>query len=105
MKFIQKNIEGVSEEELDEYSVALGKLFRWLKLAIEVRIEDVKLRKKNKDRLRLQKKKAEEAEAARMEKRQQAHDEEAAKFKEQQEALKAEADAAKGDGEDGADGE
>jgi hypothetical protein len=69
MKFIQSNIEGISEEELDDYSVALGKLFRWLKLALDVRIEDVKLRRKQKENLREKRQKAIEAENARMEKR------------------------------------
>jgi len=43
--FIQNNLNGISEEEVDEYSVALGKLFRWVKLALMVRIEDVKVRR------------------------------------------------------------
>ena len=42
IKFVQKNLEGVNEEQLEEYSVALLKLYKWLLLAIEVRIEDVK---------------------------------------------------------------
>lgn len=30
IKFIQKNLEGINEDELDDYSVALGKLYKWL---------------------------------------------------------------------------
>ena len=42
--FIQKNIADYNEEAVDEYSCALGKLYRWMKLAIETRIENVKIR-------------------------------------------------------------
>lgn len=69
IKFIQANIEGISEDELDDYSVALGKLFKWLKLALECRIEDVKLRRKQKEMLRKKREKAIEDEKVRNEKR------------------------------------
>ena len=69
IKFIQRNLEGINEEQLEEYSVALSKLYQWLKLAIEVRIEDVKMRRNHKKHLEEERKKAEEAEAARKEKR------------------------------------
>lgn len=52
MKFIQSCITGINEEDLEEYSVALCKLHKWLMLAINVRIEDVKMRRNNKDKLR-----------------------------------------------------
>jgi len=48
LKFIKQNLEGITEEQVDEYSVALGKLYRWIHLAIEFRIEDVKIRRKQK---------------------------------------------------------
>lgn len=48
MKFVSSSIAGINEEDIDEYSIALGKLYRWLKLAIEVRIEDVRMRRNNK---------------------------------------------------------
>lgn len=51
MKFVLKNLEGINEEELDEYSTALAKLHKWIKLALEVRIEDVKLRRNEKKAL------------------------------------------------------
>lgn len=34
LKFIQNNLSGISEEAVDEYSVPLGKLLRWIHLAI-----------------------------------------------------------------------
>ena len=45
-KFISNNIEGITEESVDEFSVALGRLLRWLKLAINTRTEDIRNRRK-----------------------------------------------------------
>jgi hypothetical protein len=52
LKFIKNNIDHYSEESVDEYSVALGKILRWIKFAITARIEDVKNRRAIKRRLR-----------------------------------------------------
>lgn len=42
LKFIKRNIERFDPPEVvDEYSVALGKLFKWLLTALELREEDV----------------------------------------------------------------
>lgn len=30
IKFLERNIEGIEPEQVDEYSIALGKLYRWL---------------------------------------------------------------------------
>jgi Asp-tRNA(Asn)/Glu-tRNA(Gln) amidotransferase C subunit len=43
--FIKENIDKIHEEEVEEYSQALGQLFKWLKTAIELRIENVKQRR------------------------------------------------------------
>lgn len=69
LKFVQSCTAGISEEELEEYSVALCKLYKWLKLAIDVRVEDVKMRRGNKKRLKEKREKAIDAERERMEKR------------------------------------
>ena len=45
-------MEGLEAEKVDEYSVALGKLFRWLKLAIQIRKEDIIARKEKNDQKR-----------------------------------------------------
>ena len=37
---------------IDEYSVPLGKLFRWLQLTLEVRKEDIVTRKEKKEKLK-----------------------------------------------------
>lgn len=75
LQFIKDNLEGIKEEEVDEYSVALGKLYRWVLLALEVRYEDVKLRRANKARLRDEREAAIKADKERMEKRQAAFEE------------------------------
>jgi hypothetical protein len=41
IKFIKNNVEAIDENDVDEYSMSLGKLFRWLLMALELRIEDV----------------------------------------------------------------
>jgi len=38
----------VKEEQVDEYSVCLGALYRWVRNAVECRIEDVKMRRSKK---------------------------------------------------------
>lgn len=38
LKFTKENLADYKEEDVDEYSVALGKLFRWINLAIDTRI-------------------------------------------------------------------
>jgi hypothetical protein len=41
MKFLEKNLEGIDADQVDEYSVALGKLLRWMQYYLELRKEDV----------------------------------------------------------------
>jgi hypothetical protein len=38
LKFIKKNLEDLEEAKVDDYSIALGKLLRFLKLCLECRI-------------------------------------------------------------------
>ena len=45
LKFLKRNISQYEPEHVDEYSIALGKLFRWLQAAIELREEDVMIRR------------------------------------------------------------
>lgn len=52
MKFLKKNLESYDEEKVDDYSVVLGRLFRWLNFAIEVRCEDVVARRDHKEMLK-----------------------------------------------------
>lgn len=93
LKFVQENLSGIPEDQVDEYSVALGKLYRWINLAIEVRIEDLKVRRAHKKQLRAERQEALDKENERMEKRnaeftaaKEAYD---AKIAEEEEARKA----------------
>lgn len=52
LNFIEKNIEGINPEDVDAYHMTLGKLFRWLSLAIRTRKEDIVRRKALKKRTR-----------------------------------------------------
>jgi hypothetical protein len=45
LNFIEKNIEGIESETVDAYSLTLGKLFKWLQLAIKTRKDDITRRK------------------------------------------------------------
>lgn len=38
---MKRNIYGIEPEMVDDYSVALGKLYRWLLLALDLRVDDV----------------------------------------------------------------
>ena len=44
--FVRSNIEEIDPEVVDDYSVAVGRLHRWLLTAIEIRIEDVRSRRR-----------------------------------------------------------
>jgi hypothetical protein len=86
IKFIQSNIAGINEEAVDEFSTALGKVLRWIQLALELRIEDVKQRRQLKKHLGIERKEAQEKEKERMDKRKAAYDEAIAAFTEKVEA-------------------
>ena len=67
LRFIRENLDGINEEDVDEYSITLGKIFRWLLMALELRIEDVTNRKKQKEKEREYRADAMEREAERVE--------------------------------------
>lgn len=75
LKFLQKNLHGFSIEAIDEYSIAIGKLFRWVMFAMEIRIEDIRQRREHKDDLRKMRLEAQEKEKERQDKRNAGHDE------------------------------
>lgn len=52
MRFIEKNISGIESEQIDEYSIALGKLYKWMEFAIELRKDDVVSRREMKAKLK-----------------------------------------------------
>lgn len=45
LAFLKKNLESVEEEKVDEYSVILGRIHRWVAQALELRVEDVRNRR------------------------------------------------------------
>lgn len=61
MSFLKRNIENLDEDKIDEYSIVLGKIFRWVQNAIELRCEDVVARR---DGIEYLKKEREDAIAA-----------------------------------------
>lgn len=52
LEFIQTNLDAFPVNEIDGFSLALGKLYRWLSSTIELRIEDVTQRRAEKERER-----------------------------------------------------
>jgi hypothetical protein len=45
INFIEKNINGIEEDQIESYSVVMMKLFKWLKMLIKVRKEDIMQRR------------------------------------------------------------
>lgn len=45
LNFIQSNVESISPEDVDYYNLTLGRIFKWLLLAIKTRKEDITRRK------------------------------------------------------------
>lgn len=67
LKFLKRNIKKheTQPEQVDEYSIALGRLFKWLLFSIEMRINDVISRREHKFKLKEERKVSEEAFAER----------------------------------------
>ena len=42
---MQKNIESIDETQVDEYSVILGRIHRWITQALDLRIDDIRSRR------------------------------------------------------------
>mmetsp|Transcript_23196 Transcript_23196/g.22701 ORF Transcript_23196/g.22701 Transcript_23196/m.22701 type:complete len:130 (+) Transcript_23196:1359-1748(+) len=45
LPFIERNVEHLTPEEVDAYNLTLGKLFKWLLLAVKTRKDDIVRRK------------------------------------------------------------
>jgi len=67
--FIRSNVEEIDPEIVDEYSTAVGKLHRWLLTGIEIRIEDVRARRRKIMERRQEREEAIEREQERVERR------------------------------------
>lgn len=75
LAFLRKNLEAIEEEKVEEFSMVLAKIYRWVVTAIELRIEDVQSRRNHSAFLRYEREQAIKEDAARTEKRQAALDE------------------------------
>ena len=60
VNFVEKLLGDIEQEQIDAYSVALGRLHKWLRFAIDVRKGDVQRRKDEKERLKEEKEAADE---------------------------------------------
>ena len=104
--FVKENVDSVPEDVVNEHSVALWKLHQWIVHAIELRIDDVKSRRQQKTREREQRQEAQDREAERLEKREEALAAAKEKFDLENEQDKAAEEAQKkpdGEGEDDED--
>jgi len=45
LNFIERNVESVNPEEVDAYNLTLGRVFKWLLLAVRTRKDDITRRK------------------------------------------------------------
>ena len=45
LTFLKRNIESLEEEKVDEYSIILGRIHRWITQALDLRVEDVRNRR------------------------------------------------------------
>jgi hypothetical protein len=73
MMFLKKNLEGITEEQVEEYSVVLCKILKWVNMAIDLRCEDVVNRRDNLEYMKQDRNAALNAEAARTNKFENAH--------------------------------
>ena len=71
LHFIKSNVDHISDEEVQKYSVDFYLLFKWLKLAIQIRTTDVKFRKWQKKQERESRQDAIDREQNRVERKQQ----------------------------------
>ena len=76
--FLKKTIESVEEERVDEYSIILGRIHRWVSQALDLRVEDVRNRRDTIAILKYEREQALAEEKARNEKREAALEEKTA---------------------------
>ena len=58
LAFLRKNLEAIEEEKVEEFSMVLAKIYRWVVTAIELRIEDVQSRRNHSAFLRYEREQA-----------------------------------------------
>lgn len=69
INFIERNLDGIAQEDLNRYNFALGLVFKWLRLAIAARKQSIIKRLANSKRLREEREMKIEEERARKEDR------------------------------------
>ena len=75
LSFLKRTIESVEEEKVDEYSVILGRIHRWVTQALDLRIEDVRNRRDTVAQLKHEREQALAEDKARTEKKEAALEE------------------------------
>jgi len=100
LTFLKKNLEGITEESIDEYCVVMCKIFKWVQLAIELRIDDVVSRRDAKAEQRREREAVIQREQKRTEQFEEELRESKAAFEEKQEL-----EAAKEEDEEASEGE
>ena len=83
INYVEKIISELNQEEVDNYHLGLGKLYKWLKMAIDTRKQDVIRRKAIQKRNREDRANKEEAKAKREADREQFLLDKEAEFQEQ----------------------
>lgn len=108
LHFIQSNLDHIQLTEVEGFSIALAKLYRWLSTTIDLRIDDVHYRRAEKHKLRALREGALAKEAERQQRRENRLAEEMEKWEQAREdelaALEAADDAAEKRDGDGAEG-
>jgi len=101
ISFLKNNIKDIDEEKVEDFSLVLGKVLKWIQLALEIRCEDVVTRRDNVEYIKQDRAQAELAEAERSRKYQSEFAEKKAAFDETAQAAAAEAK--EKEGEEGAE--
>lgn len=59
--FLKRNISEMQVSEVEEYMLVMGKLTKWINLALDIRCQDVVKRRDDKEFLKMDRRAAEEA--------------------------------------------
>lgn len=102
--FLKKNLSDLTVEVVEDYLLVMGKILKWVNQAIEIRCEDVVMRRDHLEHLKIERHSAEEASKARENKYENELTASREEFetKVDAEMAKAEEEAAAASGEEGA---
>lgn len=99
LNFIQRNIEEIKLDDVENYSLALGQVMHFLTLAMEIRKEDVVRRYQHNQKLKEEREHAKEQEEERLAERQQYLEDEQAKWEEEHKKPDKKDDEGEGEGD------